>query len=125
MKSSKPDGRKRLGTLGEDAAAAYLQEQQYLVVDRNWRCRSGEIDLVADKDGLLVFVEVRSRRNTGRFGTPRESVNAAKQLQVRQTVQYYLTVKGMHERQVRFDVIGVHFSKEGLFEGIDHVQNAF
>ncbi len=69
--------RLRLGALGERLAAAHLESKGYRILHRNWRCREGEVDLVAERDGCLVFVEVRTRRGEA-HGSPEESVTAAK-----------------------------------------------
>ncbi|MNY78795.1 hypothetical protein D3C86_2191870 [compost metagenome] len=61
-----------LGRQGEDLAASFLLNQNYHIVKRNWRCRSGEIDIIAEKGNKLIFVEVRTRRPSSRFGTAKE-----------------------------------------------------
>ena len=116
--------KKQLGAHGESAAAAYLRQQGYIVLDRNWRCRSGEIDIVAADGELLVFVEVRTRSSTG-FGTPAESVDYRKQRQVMETAQVYLMHKKEHERQIRFDVVSVMSDTMGNVSAIDHIRSAF
>ncbi|GAA3406697.1 YraN family protein [Paenibacillus hodogayensis] len=115
----------RLGRQGEELAAARLVEEGYRIVERNWRCPSGELDLIAERDGVTVFVEVRSRRATGKFGSPEESVDARKQRKVRETAQYYLYRKKTLEAKVRFDVITVMFTPEGSFCKLNHLENAF
>jgi putative endonuclease len=97
----------------------------YQIIERNWRCPSGELDLIADEDGVTVFVEVRSRRDTGTFGSPEESVDARKQKKVRETAQYYLYRYRAMERKVRFDVITVLFTTESEFAKLNHLKHAF
>lgn len=117
--------RRRLGAQGERLAAEHLEAEGYRIVAQNWRCRSGELDIVAEQGGVLVFVEVRSRRLTGTFGTPEESVDFRKRKQVRETAQLYLYRHKAFGIKARFDVITVTFSREGAFFGLNHVENAF
>ena len=68
----------------------YLIERGYTLIARNWRCRSGEIDIIAEIDHVLVFIEVRTRSSQASFGTAEESINYRKQKQVRETAQFYI-----------------------------------
>lgn len=119
------DGRRRLGLQGEEFAAEHLISLGYRIVGRNWRCPRGELDLIAEDEEAIVFVEVRSRRDTGTFGSPEESVDARKQKKVRDIAQYYLYLGRALERRVRFDVITVLFTSEGEFTKLNHVKHAF
>lgn len=105
------------GTEGEVKAAAYLEERGYRVLERNWRCRMGEIDLIATRDGVLVFIEVKLRAQR-KFGLPAESVHAAKQRKIRLVAELYLARKP-HNGEVRFDVIALFGSN------IEHFVSAF
>ena len=87
--SAAKDGRKQTGILGEQAACEWLS-RKYSILHRNWRCRSGEIDVIAEDGEVLVFVEVRTRKKSGSFGIPAESVDFRKQQQVRKTAQIFL-----------------------------------
>ena len=98
--------RARLGRYGEDLAARYLREQGLEVVERNWRCEHGEVDIVARQGGCLVVCEVKTRRGTG-FGDPVEAVTVAKALRLRRLAAAYVRVRGLHPAQVRIDVVGV------------------
>jgi putative endonuclease len=117
--------RKQLGVLGEDMALVYLQQQQYRIIERNWRCRTGEIDLIVQDGDLLVFVEVRTRSGTHNFGTPQESINARKQQQVAETAQFYALRHHIEHVQYRFDVVAIITSKEGIQLSLEHIPNAF
>lgn len=119
------EGRRRLGLLGEAHAADHLTTLGYHILERNWRGLRGELDLIAEEDGVVVFVEVRSRRDTGTFGSPEESVDARKQQKVRDTALYYLYRNRAMERKIRFDVITVLFAPEGAIARLNHLQNAF
>lgn len=124
-KIKKQDGRKTLGALGEQLAADLLERSGCRLLTRNWRCRKGEIDLVVEDGDNLVFVEVRTRRETGTFGTPQESVNARKQNQVRELARMYMHTTKSYDRKCRFDVVAVRMDPQGQLIGIDHIRGAF
>ncbi|HBU85026.1 MAG TPA: YraN family protein [Paenibacillus sp.] len=117
--------RQQKGRLGEEAACDWLREHHYRILCQNWRCRSGEIDIVAAHEGMIIFVEVRSRSGTGRYGTPQESVDIRKIQQVRATASVYLQMTGETNHQIRFDVIAVMLDKAGETVSLDHIINAF
>ena len=96
------------GRAGEDRAARYLQEQGYAVLDRNWRCRSGEIDLVVTRDAHLVVVEVKTRRGEG-FGHPFEAIDARKRTRLwRLAVEWAAAHRDVVQgRRLRIDAIGL------------------
>ncbi|MBB6677012.1 YraN family protein [Cohnella lubricantis] len=119
------DRRRATGREAEEAAARHLAACGYRIIDRNWRCRAGEIDLIASDSGALVFVEVRSRRNPSRFGTAVEAVTPRKQAQVRNVAQYYLAMKKIDGRPIRFDVIAVTFDGNGEISELRHLEGAF
>ncbi|MBA2937855.1 YraN family protein [Paenibacillus sp. CGMCC 1.16610] len=125
MKEPGKDNRKQLGKLGEDAAEAFLISKDYRILERNWRCRTGELDIVAEQAGTLVFIEVRTRRSTGRFGIAKESVDVRKQMKVKETAQFYLHRFQKYNNSVRFDVIAVEISLDGATTQIEHIQGAF
>lgn len=125
MKGQGKDKRKELGKLGEDAAEAFLSNLEYRILERNWRCRTGELDIIAEQAGTLVFIEVRTRRTTGRFGLAKESVDIRKQLKVKETAQFYMHRFQKYENSVRFDVIAVEISLDGVAPQIEHIQGAF
>ena len=95
-----------LGSLGEHIAATYLTDVGVRVLDRNWRCREGELDIVAREADALVFCEVKTRRGIG-FGHPVEAVTASKQRRLRTLAQRWLAAHDEHAPVVRFDVVGV------------------
>jgi putative endonuclease len=111
-----------LGSGGERAAADFLRERGYLVLERNFRCRGGEIDLIALDGGVLVFVEVKIRRTLAR-GAPIEAVTPVKQARVRRAAQEYLTFCGRVFNRIRFDVICV--MKTPKQTDITHLKAAF
>ncbi|MGR7023411.1 YraN family protein [Geodermatophilus sp. URMC 62] len=95
-----------LGSRGEAIAAVYLTDAGLLVLDRNWRCRDGELDIVARDGSAIVFCEVKTRRATG-FGHPVEAVTPAKQRRLRTLAQRWLAAHDQHAPDLRFDVVGV------------------
>ncbi|GGA39859.1 YraN family protein [Paenibacillus physcomitrellae] len=118
--------RKITGAAGEQAAAELLLSADYRIVERNWRCRSGELDIIASKDGVLVIVEVRSRSAGAlRFGSPAESVNTRKIRQVRETAAVYLHQTGQTMSPVRFDVIAVILDQAGRPVSTEHLIGVF
>ena len=95
-----------LGARGERIAVAYLTDSGLRVLDRNWRCREGELDVVAREGGAIVFCEVKTRRGTG-YGHPAEAVTRVKQQRIRVLAQRWLAAHDEHAPEVRFDVVGV------------------
>ncbi|MDF2963514.1 MAG: endonuclease, partial [Paenibacillus sp.] len=114
-----------LGAVGEKHALEHLQTLNYRITAQNWRCRTGEIDLIARQEELLVFIEVRTRSGRTHFGTPQESVNALKQHKVRDTAQFYAHKYQLLHLQQRFDVISIVTDKEGRLLTLEHIPNAF
>lgn len=117
--------RVELGRLGEQKANEYLLGKHYTILEQNWRCRSGEIDIIAQINSTIVFIEVRTRRNTNHFGSAGESINLRKQKQVRETAQVYLHFTKQYDSILRFDVITVLWSDDDTGIQIDHICDAF
>ncbi len=103
------------GFRGEALAASYLEQQGYRVRERNYRCRRGEIDLVAEEGAVLCFVEVRSTRSSA-YGSPLETVDRGKQRRLIQAARHYLYHRGLADREVRFDVVGITYEPEPHIE---------
>ena len=97
---------RELGSAGEDAAAAYLTHCGMEVVARNWRCRSGELDIVARDGPVLVFCEVKTRRSVG-FGHPLEAITSVKQARLRRLAGQFLHETGTAAAAVRIDAVGI------------------
>lgn len=114
--------RKQLGDTGEEMAARELMRRGYRVLERNWRCPEGELDLVAEQDGTLVFVEVRTRRGD-RFGTPEESITPAKRAHLIASAQAYLQAHSL-DCDWRIDVIAIEMSSRGELLRVDMIENA-
>jgi putative endonuclease len=117
------DPRLRLGVAGEDAVARWYEGAGYDVLDRNWRCRDGELDLVASRGDTLVFCEVKTRASA-RFGTPFEAVTPTKQRRLRNLALRWLAEHGTHRRTLRFDVASVTRTSTAEL-AIDVLEGAF
>jgi putative endonuclease len=115
--------RKELGRQGEDLAASYLAEQGYKVLERNWRCARGEIDIIAEKGEWLIFVEVRARIGQT-YGSPEESITPAKQARLLELAQAYLQQAGWPDRKWRVDVIALVLDSAGRTERLNHIESA-
>ncbi|MCB0976558.1 MAG: YraN family protein [Acidimicrobiales bacterium] len=100
--------RLRLGSRGEDRAAAWYRSNGYEILDRNWRCRDGELDLVCRRGGTLVFSEVKTRSSLA-YGHPAEAVTPNKQRKVRQVARRWLGERedSWRPEEIRFDVVAV------------------
>ena len=116
---------KQDGDWGEALAAEYLEAHGCRIVEREWRCRFGEIDLIAEKDGMLLFVEVKLRSNL-RYGMPREYVTAKKQEKLRAAALLYLSMHGL-DAPARFDVAEVYTDAHHSARAtrIEYIENAF
>lgn len=95
-----------LGKCGENFAAEVLESQGYSILERNFRCRLGEIDLIAEKNGELCFVEVKTR-NSDAFGRPSEAVTRDKQKRIKRTAAFYMQSCRMNQRYISFQVIEI------------------
>ena len=116
---------KQDGDWGEALAAEYLEARGCRIVEKEWRCRFGEIDLIAEKDGMLLFVEVKLRTNL-QYGMPREYVTAKKQDKLRAAALLYLSMHGL-DVPTRFDVAEVYTDAHHSARStrIEYIENAF
>jgi len=110
-----------LGKLGEKMAAEYLKKSGYKILERNWRFKKNEIDIVAMHENKLVIVEVKTR-TTLEFGTPEEAVSLKKQRFLIRAVNEFVNQKNL-ENEVRFDIIAVNPNSAG--RKINHIPDAF
>lgn len=117
------DVRRRLGRRGEQIAAGALRQQGYTIRETNWRCPDGEIDLVAEERGCLVFVEVRTRRGEG-LGTAEESVTPAKQARLIALAERYCQEHTGLPDDWRIDVVAIQLSATGRLLRLNIIPNA-
>lgn len=116
-------GNKVLGAFGENMANEYLSECGYKVLDRNFSCRTGEIDIIALQGDTVVFIEVKTR-SSEKFGLPSEAVSATKQRKIVKTALYYLQKNRLMDYMCRFDVIEIIVDEENNCR-INLIQDAF
>ena len=117
--------RRDLGRWGEEQAAGYLRRRGWRIRERNYACRMGEIDLIAEKRDTIAFVEVKLRKSAA-FAQAREFVTRAKQERIRTTAALWLA-ENETDKAVRFDVVEI-YAPEGertLWPRIEHLENAF
>jgi putative endonuclease len=112
----------RIGSRGEDAAADGYRRRGYRIVARNWRCRLGELDLVVERGGVLVFCEVKSRHQSV-FGGGFEAVTWRKQAKLRAVAEAFLQATGSRPQAIRFDVASV--AVRGARSTIELFEDAF
>lgn len=112
-----------LGERGESIATAYLKGLRFTIVERNFRCKGGEVDIVARDGRTFVFVEVKTRRTLS-FGPPQSSVTPFKQRQISKAALTWLAKNRLHEASARFDVIAILLREHAVPE-IEHIRNAF
>ncbi|PKL45389.1 MAG: YraN family protein [Candidatus Riflebacteria bacterium HGW-Riflebacteria-2] len=118
------EARKQLGNRGEDLALTHLEALGMRLVDRNYRWRGGEIDLIMRDGNILVFAEVRSKSGVG-HGTPLETINYKKRRQIERCARQYLAHKKVSpDVCCRFDAVGVLIQKDGSVK-IEHIPDAF
>jgi putative endonuclease len=115
--------RGELGKIGETTAVDFLKHRKFRIRETNFRCRFGEIDIVAEHKKCLVFVEVRTRSGPG-FGTPEESITNTKKEHLVRSVQHYLQTHEKLPPQWRIDVIAIETTVDGTLSRIDLIENA-
>lgn len=107
-----------LGSEAESLACSYLEKMDYKIIERNFRCRSGEIDIIARHQDYIVFIEVKYRKDR-KCGYPREAVNYYKQKNITRVASYYLLINGAYDQSCRFDVVEI------TNNDIELIENAF
>ncbi len=120
---SKDNGRRALGELGERLAADHLLAKGYRIRERNFRTAAGEIDIVAEADGVLAFVEVKCRRGSS-MGTAAESLSPAKQRRMVEMAEAYGQAREDLPEQWRIDFIAIDFERSGRLASLVHYENA-
>lgn len=112
--------KRRLGFFGERKAAKYLKKNGYKILARNFKCKLGEVDVIASRGDVVAFVEVKTRSDDS-FGAPNEAVDRERQRRYKNTARFYFYSSGLNidDFVVRFDVVEV------TKDGINHIENAF
>lgn len=114
--------RQLLGQSGEAAAVKYIKKKKYKIIELNYRNKLGEIDIIAEDQGVVVFLEVKTRSGKG-FGSPKESVTLSKQRKLSVVALSWLKSKNMTDVKARFDVVSIVSKKKST--DIELVKNAF
>lgn len=112
-----------LGERGEKIATLFLKGQKFSIIERNFRCKCGEIDIIARDRGTYVFIEVKTRKNL-MFGPPQLAVTPFKQRQISRAALTWLSQKKLHDTPARFDVIGILLPDHQV-PVVEHIRNAF
>ena len=115
---------KDIGALGEDISESYLKNLGYKILDKNFRCKCGEIDLIAVIKGYICFIEVKTRCGLT-FGMPAESVSSSKQHKIYKTAEVYIMKKNIYDFNFRFDVIEVILNNSNNDFLVNHIEDAF
>lgn len=113
--------RHELGSNGEEIACDFLEKSGYKIIEKNYRCKIGEIDIIAQDKDELIFIEVKTRSQRV-FGNPVESVNDEKKNHIYRVAQYYIMLKKLERAKVRFDVIEVYIKNSNV--NINLIKNA-
>lgn len=108
-----------LGKRGEDEAVKYLENKGYKVIERNFLCRQGEIDVIALDNDYIVFVEIKARTSTD-YGLPSESVTNRKIKHITKAIQYYLYKRNLEKENIRIDVIEMYANGDNF--NINHIK---
>jgi putative endonuclease len=115
--------RRETGILGENLACDFLSNNGYRIIERNFRCADGEIDIIAHQENTLVFVEVRTKRSR-QFGSPEESITATKMEKLRTVAAYYCQNHDNLPETQRIDVVAVEINAQGHASRIELIENA-
>lgn len=112
-----------LGGMGESIAVTFLKGEGFAIVERNFRCVCGEVDIIAREGRTIVFVEVKCR-NDMRYGPPQLAVTPFKQRQISKAALVWLSKRRLYDAEARFDVVAI-LLREGDLPDIEHIRNAF
>ena len=112
-----------IGNLGEKMAEAYLINNGYKIIDNNVRTSFGEIDMIAYRKHILVFIEVKTR-SSDTFGPPQYAVTAKKKKNLIRSIQYYLKKNRIYDIDLRIDVISINLNEEMKLEKLEHIKSA-
>ncbi|MFL0249871.1 YraN family protein [Clostridium neuense] len=115
---------KIIGNYGEDLANEHLKKLGYTILDRNFKCKIGEIDIIAQKHNTVAFIEVKSRYNV-LYGKPCEAVNFTKKLKIYKAAKFFITKNNLMNFDFRFDVIEITFNYNNNKQLINYIENAF
>lgn len=115
---------KLLGTYGEKIAVKFLENEGYIILTTNYRCRFGEIDIIAADGDTVAFIEVKTR-SSNEYGEPSEAVNYTKQMKIVKTSLHYITNKNLTEYMSRFDIVEISVDVDNKANKIALIKDAF
>lgn len=110
------------GRWGEEKAKSYIEEKGFKIIEKNFRISRGEIDLIAEKENTIIFIEVKTRKNSF-FGPPQSAVNFKKQNKIKKVAKYFLVNNNYKDYKKRFDVIAIIYNNKNI--DIEHYKNSF
>ena len=116
--------KKSLGNYGEDLACEFLIKKGYKILERNFNCRLGELDIICMYRGLLVFIEVKCRYSLN-YGVGIESINFTKVKRIISSSKFYIHLKNLYNLNVRYDIINIDLNLEENKKNIQHYEDAF
>lgn len=112
--------RKKLGAFGESVAATHLEARGYNIIERNWRCEVGEVDIIAKKDGHWAFVEVKTRKNQP-VGAPEQAITKRKGERLGAISAEYISQHDLEDVDMSIDLVAVELDSAGLVTRIEHI----
>jgi putative endonuclease len=118
------DTNQKKGSIGEDISADYLINSGYFILERNFRCKKGEIDIIAKDKDYLTFIEVKTR-SSNFYGSPGEAVNFTKKQRIYKSAQLYILTNRLFDCKFRFDVVEVILRKNNTASSIKIIKDAF
>lgn len=107
------------GKIGEEIATKYLKQNNYEIIERNFRCKQGEIDIIAKENEEIIFIEVKTRSSI-MYGRPSEAVNETKQKHIKKAAKYYVYLNKLENCYIRLDVIEIYFKNNKFY--INHIK---
>ncbi len=113
--------RHETGKIGEDISVRYLEQNGYTIIERNFECNQGEIDIIAKDKEEIVFIEVKTR-SSALYGLPKEAVDKTKKKHIYRSAEYYVYAKRLENEPIRIDVIEI-YKKHGMFK-LHHIKQA-
>lgn len=114
--------KKNFGNLGESVACRYLEKHGYKIIERNFRIRGGEIDIIALKDQTLIFIEVKTRYSRA-FGLPEESITRRKIAFLIRAINFYVVYHPNAPKALRLDAVVIEFANQKTIQRIEHITN--
>ncbi len=115
--------RVNIGQWGEDVACRYLSRKKYRIIEKNYRLKTGEIDIIAQKDEYIVFIEVKTR-SSNQYGRPSQAVSDFKKKRIVKTALQFICEKKMLNQSIRFDIVEIDYATFNEYQ-VNHIENAF